>query len=33
MIGDWQALRRGMLPQRLIRRKAARNLMLALWRS
>ena len=32
-IGDWQALRRGRLPQRLIRRSVTRSLMRALWRS
>ena len=31
-IGDYQALGRGRLPQRLIRRSVTRNLMRALWR-
>ncbi len=31
-IGDYQALRRGRLPQRIIRRKVTRSLMRALWR-
>ena len=31
-IGDYQALRRGRLPQRLIRRKVTRTLMRSLWR-
>jgi hypothetical protein len=32
-IGDYQALRRGRLPQRLIRRSVTRGLMRAFWRS
>jgi hypothetical protein len=32
-IGDYQALRRGRLPQRLIRRSVTCSLMRALWRS
>jgi hypothetical protein len=32
-IGDYQALRRGRLRQRLIRRSVTRSLMQALWRS
>ena len=31
-IGDYQALRRGRLPQRLIRRRVTRSLMRSLWR-
>lgn len=31
-IGDLQALSRGRLPQRLIRRRVTRSLMKALWR-
>jgi len=30
-IGDYQALKRGRLPQRLIRRSVSRSLMRALW--
>ena len=30
-LGDYQVLRRGRLPQRLIRRKVTRSLMRALW--
>jgi hypothetical protein len=32
-IGDYQALQRGRLPQRLIRRPVTRSLMRELWRN